>query len=120
MNEQEAKLQLRRVSEAYPSIREYIHRNAREPDETFSAWVSMLLPCDDSDVTEIVDEIVAGDREPWDQYQKPDAVARNIASEAKSRRHRRAQRKRQFEEYHTSMGRHRSQAPRFGFVQRAT
>jgi hypothetical protein len=90
--------QLQRVLCVYPSYREYL-RGTDYPEETFNAWCEMLSYCDIDDVRHIVTEIVAGTREPHERFQKPDAMPRNIVSEANHRRSRRNEKSNQVNKY---------------------
>lgn len=112
MKEQDALEQLRRVFVAYPSYRQWA-RDTGYGDETIDAWVGILRGCDLGDVRDIVDEIVAGKREPTGRYEKADAMPRNIASEARDRRAKRNRRETQQTKYHSSMENLRSSDPKF-------
>ena len=101
MSTDAAKRELARVATVYPSVREYVQRNSGgNPNETYERWFAMLARCDEQDVVSIVDEIVRGDREPWGQYEKPDAMPRHIVTEAKRRRFDRQDQARQRVQYH--------------------
>lgn len=113
MTEEEALEQLRRVFVAYPSYRQWA-RDTGYGDETIDAWAAILRGCDYADVVAIVSEIVAGKREPTSRFEKPDAMPRNIAREARERRGRRTDSKHQRVKYHQSIERLADKDQKFG------
>ena len=122
MGPEQAGEQLKRVIIAYPSIREFLASTDRggTKNETFIVWCKMLSGCDERHVTEVVDEIVAGQRAPWSRFQKPDTVARNILEEASSRRNRSRQRESQQKNYLDAIKSIRENSPRFAKAWRAS
>ena len=94
MDAAQAKEQLQRVTNAYPSFREWLRLNARDPEATFCTWCEMLAGCDAGDVVAVVDKIIQGDSEPTDRYDKPDAMPRRIRERANALRSKRNERKR--------------------------
>ncbi|MEM9369102.1 MAG: hypothetical protein AAGD07_24205 [Planctomycetota bacterium] len=115
MTEDEARQQLRRVFVVYPSYREAVERSAYG-NETLNAWLQILTPCELADVRAVVDEIVRGERPATDQYQKPDQLPRNIASEARDRAGKRREQSRQHSKYHADLSHLRVRDRRFGIV----
>lgn len=103
MNADDAKDQIKRIATVYPSLREFLARTASDAGDsakTVDHWCAMLSECDAADVTDIVDDIVAGRREPYSRFQKPDQLPWNIRAEAMARRLEREEKKQQDERYH--------------------
>src|SRR6056297_459159 len=114
----EAKAQLKRVFVVFPSYREWLEK-MENGNDTLNAWCRMISSCDLFDVSSVVDEIVEGRREPTTQFQKPDALPRNILEESRTRRGRRSDSERQFVKYHQAATEARCRDPKFGLAWRA-
>lgn len=84
---EQAREQLQMVFKAYPSFEQSL-RTLSNPKETTSTWAAMLTKGDAAFVRSVVTDIVSGDFDPVDKFDKWDALPRNILKEADRRRER--------------------------------
>ena len=113
MTESEAREQLGRVFDAYPTFRTELARSG-DGATTGTLWARMLVHCDLDDVRVIVDQIVSGDREPYGRYEKWDSLPRTIRTAAIDIRSRRNARERQQAKYHDVFSEPKETDERFG------
>lgn len=85
MEQQHASDELSKIFLAFPSLADWL-KNTNDPKATFDLWCKMLVFCDAEDVEFVVAQIITGETEPLDRYQKPDAVAFNVKTRANERR----------------------------------
>lgn len=106
MEATEARIELARVFEVYPSYRDMLERMPEgRGSKTLDAWCSMLVGCESNDVKFVISLICSGDMEPTEKYEKPDKLARNIRIAANERRSVRNAKRRQLAEYHQEIER---------------
>lgn len=84
---EEAREQLQLVFRAYPSFEQSL-RTLANPKETTATWAAMLTKGDAAFVRSVVTDIISGDLDPVDKFDKWDQLPRNILKEADRRRER--------------------------------
>ena len=99
ISQMQAEHQFKRLFTVFPSYRNFLEA-ADDGNATLDAWCKVISNCEERDVEAVVDEIVAGKREPVGQYEKQDQLPFNIRAEAMDRKNKREQSINQNEMYH--------------------